>query len=551
MLTCLLSTPVLAASDASFDTGFLLTAALLITLVILLCLVVYLWHRHRRIEPERDRLVSIIESSDNAIIGKDLHGIIQSWNKGAERLYGYTREEAIGHSIKFIAPEERFGEIDEFLNKIANGGHVEHFETVRVHKDGHLIPVSLSISPIYGRQGEIVGASAIVRDISQRRRMEQRLEQGAEVVRIVMESLPVGVLVVDEDGMITYANPGAAGMFGYSDSLVGRQLEKLLPARFRGHHAALRQEYLDAPTARDMGKGRDLNGLRRDGREFPVEIALAPLPMNDGKRRVMAAVIDITARKRYEQALEYRTRQLERSNKELDSFAYVASHDLRSPLRGIDNLCVWIEEDLGEDVPEEVQEHLELLRGRISRMEGMLEDLLEYSRVGRGKEHPEKVDVRELIENTVDLLAPPDGFEVRFEGELPVFETLETPLAQVFRNLINNAIKHHDRESGTIVVGVRELDDWYEFSVSDDGPGIEPRYRERIFRMFSTLRPRDEVEGSGLGLAMISKIVETWHGNVWVEDAEQGRGSVFRFTWPKVIRLNNASDVQELLVKEG
>ncbi|MBD3648434.1 MAG: PAS domain S-box protein, partial [Pseudomonadales bacterium] len=293
------------------------------------------------------------------------------------------------------------------------------------------------------------------------------------------------------------------------------------------------------------------SGLRQDGTEFPVEIALAPLPVLEGRERVMAVVVDITARKRYEQALEFRTRQLERSNRELDSFAYVASHDLRSPLRGIDNLCTWIREDLGEDVSEDVGEHLELMQNRIDRMEAMLEDLLEYSRVGRNKEHPEKVDVRELIENTVDLLAPPEGFDVRLEGELPVFETLSTPLSQVFRNLINNAIKHHDKENGTIVVGARELDDRYEFFVADDGPGIEPRYRERVFRMFSTLRPRDEVEGSGLGLAMISKIVEAWRGSVWIEDHAEGRGCVFRFTWPKSIRLEDEMAGPRALVEEN
>ncbi|MBD3647023.1 MAG: PAS domain S-box protein, partial [Pseudomonadales bacterium] len=237
--------------DGNFVDGHLfLTMALAITLVVLAGVVVYLWYRHKRVEPERDRLISIIESSDNAIIGKDLDGTILSWNRGAERLYGYTKEEAIGRSIKFIAPEERFAEIDDFLGRIARGDHVEQFETVRVHKDGHLIPISLSISPVYDRRNEVIGASAIARDISRHKKMERRLEQGAEVVRIVMENLPVGVLVVDEDGNITYANPGVARMFGYRDSVVGRQLEKLLPARFRGHHAALRREYLAAPTAR-------------------------------------------------------------------------------------------------------------------------------------------------------------------------------------------------------------------------------------------------------------------------------------------------------------
>lgn len=525
-----------------------ITLYLIGTLALLLVLLPGIWlvNRRTRSDPEKEHLVSIIESSDDAIISRELNGRIKSWNRGAEKLYGYSRGEAVGQSIEFVMPEDRHGEIQEFNERVGRGEHIESFESVRLHKDGRRVPVSLSLSPVYDKRGAITGISTIARNIAPRKEAEERLHQATERARFAMESLPVGVIIVDEAGIIRYANPVSARMFGYAEGdgeggLPGTSLERLVPARMRAHHEGLREEYLMSPVARDMGKGRDLNGVRIDGREFPVEIALTPLP-SPGGTRVMTTVVDITERKRAERALELRTKQLERSNRELDSFAYVASHDLKSPLRGIDNLCTWIEEDLGQKCPADVRDHLGLLRSRVARMEGLLEDLLQYSRVGRNNETPQAVDVTRLIDNTVELLDLPPGFTLRIDGEMPVLHTLPTPLEQVFRNLVNNAIKHHDRTSGEIVIGAREVGDFYEFYVSDDGPGIELAYRERIFRMFSTLRPRDEVEGSGLGLAMIAKIVETWHGRVWVEDREGGRGATFKFTWPGHITLDQAED---------
>lgn len=516
---------------------------LVIILSIALC---FIWRR-KPIDPDKEQLVAIIESSDDAIVSRDLNGRIKSWNRGAEKLYGYSRQEAIGQSIKMIKPEEKYGELEQFNERIRQGERIERLETERLHKSGERIPVSLILWPIYDANDTITGISSIARNIGPRKQAEARLELATQRTRFAMESLPVGIIIVNEEGIIQYANPTSDRMFGYpddnsEDDLTGQPLEVLVPVKLREHHVDLRQEFLKSPVARDMGKGRDLNGIRRDGSEFPVEIALTPLPAAEGKE-VMATVVDITERKQGENELEQRTRQLERSNRELDSFAYVASHDLKSPLRGIHNLCNWIEEDLGTDVPEEVDDHLRLLRSRVERMEGLLEDLLQYSRIGREEGSPQQVDVRALVDNAIALLDPPPGFIIRIENELPVIQTLAPPLEQVFRNLMNNAIKHHDRSSGLVLVGARDCGEFYEFYIADDGPGIEPGYRTRIFGMFTTLQSRDDVEGSGLGLAMIAKIVEAWHGQVWVEDNEQGRGATFKFTWPKHIEHNH--DAQE------
>lgn len=233
-----------------------------------------------------------------------------------------------------------------------------------------------------------------------------------------------------------------------------------------------------------------------------------------------------------EELVHERTEELERSNQELDRFAYVASHDLKAPLRALEHLATWIEEDASENLPAASVDHLHKMRGRIARMESLLDDLLTYSRAGRVRGEVGIVDLRELMRGVVEIVGPPEGFDIQFPDSLPRFETYRVPLETVFRNLIGNAIKHHPDRQGRVEIGVDEHDRYYEFFVRDDGDGIQPEFHGRIFEMFQTLRPRDQIEGSGIGLAVVKKIVESAGGAIRV-DSEVGKGATFFFTWPK------------------
>jgi signal transduction histidine kinase len=233
-----------------------------------------------------------------------------------------------------------------------------------------------------------------------------------------------------------------------------------------------------------------------------------------------------------EQLVEERTQELRRSNQDLDQFAYIASHDLKAPLRAIDHLSTWVLEDVGHLLPQRSQEHLEKMRSRIKRMEGLLDDLLTYSRAGRYRGEARLVDANELVARVIDTVAPPDEYTVRVEGTLPTLFTYPAPLETVLRNLVNNAIKHHDKPDGTIRIWATDANDMIEFAVSDDGPGIDPAFHDRIFQMFQTLRPRDQVEGSGIGLSVVEKIVTSVGGKIRLESTA-GDGATFRFTWPR------------------
>jgi signal transduction histidine kinase len=233
-----------------------------------------------------------------------------------------------------------------------------------------------------------------------------------------------------------------------------------------------------------------------------------------------------------EQLVEDRTQELRRSNEDLDQFAYIASHDLKAPLRAIDHLSTWVLEDVGHLLPDRSQEHLKKMRSRIRRMEGLLDDLLTYSRAGRYRGEARFVDANELVARVIDTVAPPDEFTISVQNQLPTLFTYPAPLETVLRNLVNNAIKHHDKPAGHVRVWATEADNMIKFFVSDDGPGIDPAFHDRIFQMFQTLRPRDQVEGSGIGLSVVEKIVTGVGGKIQLEST-LGEGATFSFTWPR------------------
>jgi signal transduction histidine kinase len=299
-----------------------------------------------------------------------------------------------------------------------------------------------------------------------------------------------------------------------------------LTERRKSEEQARRLAAEEAAHAEAAARSIELEHLNQRLREQALELQVA-----------------LSATRAARDAAEQSAAEATAANRELDQFAYVASHDLKAPLRGIANLAQWIQDDLGERLTGDSLEHIRLLQGRVARMEALINGILAYSRAGRNLADPETIDVGGLLREVVELLQPPPGMAIHLPDQFPTMETERVPLQQVFMNLIGNAIKYTSgaRADGIIRLDWKDAGDMLEFHVSDNGPGIAPAYHDKIWGIFQTLVSRDKVEGTGIGLSVVKKIVESRGGRVCVESAPN-EGATFHFTWPVRARQGFPND---------
>jgi len=353
----------------------------------------------------------------------------------------------------------------------------------------------------------------------------RRLTISEAYFRLIIENSPCGMIIANEAGKIERVNPETEKMFGYqANELLGKSVNLLIPELFQEVGPDNRKAFYQRPSIQSADAGSEIYGITQSGKRIPVELGLAEFD-DDGGIKTLATVMDIS-----EQVAI--TDELKRSNKELSDFVYVASHDLKAPLRGIMQLTSWIEEDIAETANEETRRNLALLSNRTSRLEKLLDDLLTYSRIGKNYGDRRSVNLCDLVHNTFELLDAPPGVRLKYRGSNTEIETLAIPLEVIIRNLLGNAIKHGGKNNDEIRLSVTDLGPAYEFSVRDKGPGIAPEHHSRIFDLFTTLKPRDEVEGSGMGLSIVKKLLDNHHGSIKV-NSDGSNGSCFIFTWPK------------------
>jgi len=358
-----------------------------------------------------------------------------------------------------------------------------------------------------------------------------------ELLSSAVESSIDGTLITDKTSKIVYVNRQYLSYSGVNEEdLLGIWLKDL--PEFKANEGMLAGSAGDEVDDRDNVWSGEMRVRRNDGRMHDEAVTVAPIKDEDGNIINHSVVIeDITERKEMERNIERKSAELQRSNRDLEQFAYVASHDLKAPLRAIEVLVGWLEDDL-EDYEEaegsDVKENLDLLRQRTGRLSRLLDDLLAYSRAGRKIGDIKTVNTEELVRDVGVLLNPPEGFTIEVAEDMPTITSYHAPLETVFRNLMGNAIKHSPVPAeGVIKVYCKDAGNRVQFSVQDNGTGIDPQYAEKVFKMFQTLQARDEKEGSGMGLAIVQRIIDWQDGKIWFEDGPDGKGTIFHFTWTK------------------
>jgi PAS domain S-box-containing protein len=544
----------------------------------------------KRAEAAHRHLAAIVESSEDAIIGKDPHGIITTWNQGAERIFGYTAEEVIGSPVSILAAPERLDEMPGILSKVLQGDRVHHFETRRRRKDGHIIDVALSISPVRDASGKIVGASKIARDITDRKIAEKERAEAKRTAELLNGVGPRLAAQLDPKKLVQEVTDIATTLVGaefgsFFHNLVNERGESYMlytlsgvpPEAFAGFPMPRNTEVF-GPTFRGDGavRSEDITKDRRYGKNaphygmpkghLPVRSYLAaPVVARSGEvlgglffghsqpamfgQQHEDIVMGIAAQaaiamdnaRLFEQSnwtqaeLKRSNEELRRANRDLEVFAYSASHDLQEPLRTIAISAQLLERSLGQKLAGDDAMFLGNIHTASDRMGALIQDLLTYARAARHEEgQPAAVDTRPILAEVLEglqALIQQSGAIITF-GELPAVSIHASRLAQVFQNLIGNAIKYRREEVPRVHISAVETDGWCVFSVADNGIGIELEYAERIFALFKRLHGRDEYPGSGIGLAICQRVVEQYGGRIWLDQSELGRGSTFCFSIP-------------------
>ena len=373
-------------------------------------------------------------------------------------------------------------------------------------------------------------------EIAERKRTEQNLKATKEHAELIYRVVPSAIFTVDKEKHITSWNNKAVKITGYTaEEMLGKECTSfsLTPC---GDKCGLYSDDVEKPVI-----AKECTIKRKDGKIGTISKNVDFLKDTSGN--IIGGIEsfeDITERKRTEQQQAKLLKEVENINQELKDFAYIVSHDLKAPLRGIKALANWLSTDYADKFDEEGREQMNLLLSRVQRMHNLIDGVLQYSRVGRVKEEWVAVNLNTLVPEVIDMVAPPQNVAITVENELPTIKCEETRIMQVFQNLLSNAVKHMDKPQGQIKVSCVEEDGFWKFSVADNGPGIEQKHFEEIFKMFKTLSVRDEFENTGVGLTVAKKIVELYNGKIWVE-SKIGKGSTFFFTLPKQMGAKNAN----------
>jgi two-component system, LuxR family, sensor kinase FixL len=477
-------------------------------------------------------LAAIADSTDDAIVGKNLDGIVISWNRAAEQMFGYPAAEIIGQSINRIIPPDRLAEEASILDRVRRGEKLVHFETARRRKDGRIIPVSLTISPIRGADRRIIGVSKIARDLSEVARVDHELRRREALLRSILDTVPDALVVIDGGGLIQSFSAAAERLFGFRhEEVVGRNVSMLMPTPYREAHDGYLARYLATGERHIIGIGRIVVGQRKDGATFPMELAVGEVELY-GARLFTGFVRDLTERQKHERRLGELQSELIHVSRlsELGQMASALAHEVNQPLTAMTNYVNGLRRLLAAGDEQAAEQAMERISEQANRAREIIQGLRALVRKGETERRVESLP--KTIEEASALALVGLGqrlkLEIRIADDAAEAVIDKIQIQQVLLNLIRNAAEAMaDSPRRELAITTARAADMVEISVVDTGPGLPVSVRPRLFQPFVTTKPT----GMGVGLSVCRTIVEAHGGELRAEDANGG-GTAFRLTVP-------------------
>jgi len=491
--------------------------------------------RRSMAEEMNSRLAAIVASSDDAIIGKSLEGIVTDWNGGAEAIFGYTAAEIIGKPLSILLPPGQEDEMVRMLDRIRAGERIDHYETRRRRKDGRIIDVSLTISPIWDSTGRLLGASKVARDVTAARRGQIELEVREAYLRSVLETIPDAVILIDDAGIMRSFSAAAERLFGFvAQEAIGQNVTMLMPSPYREQHDAYLARYFATGQKRVIGRGRVVTGMRKDGSTFPMELAVGEMLVNN-RHSFTGFVRDLTERQQTQRRLQDLQSELIHMSRftAMGEMASTLAHELNQPLTAVAsylNGCRRLLEGTESVNALMLRDAIDRAADQALRAGQIIRRMRLF--VARGESERQVENLTKLIEESSALAlvgVREAGVRVDFDFDPRANFVLadKIQIQQVLLNLIRNAIEAmHDMPRRQLTISTAEQPDgMVEVCVSDTGPGIAPEVAPQLFQPFVTTKPH----GMGVGLSISRTIIEAHGGRLWVAPNASG-GTIFGLT---------------------